>query len=119
MSCLARMDLGTNGDRVVLVAVGLLEDNAPGIAGHAAELLGALALAPSIAVPALTNQVGSSDKFARVCATRALGGFRGEAAPAVPCLRAALRDSFEWVRAEATNSLRKIAPEALEAGAER
>jgi len=76
------------------------------IAHNALETLGKLRLEPMVAVPVLTNALGSQ----RIsCASRcgAIGQFGEEGHLAVPALKASLNDPESVVREAVTNALLK------------
>jgi hypothetical protein len=120
MDRLARMSPADSTEEwVVPILVGCLNDPATG--SLAAKALGSFGLRADLCVPALVSCSGSTKAPLRLEAVRALGRFGGQAREAVPALVNALNDSgfingppAEFVAWEATNALRKIAPEVLE-----
>jgi HEAT repeat protein len=75
--------------------------------------LGALAMQPEIVVPALTNGLTHPKYQVRAAAAAALGVFGLQASSAAPGVLTLLTDTNRDVRKVATNTLLKIAPEAL------
>jgi HEAT repeat protein len=109
--------LGTNAAPAIPVLIEYLKD--PQYNHFAADALGNLLLDSELAVPALMNCLGSSDDWLCLSAVRSLGKFGEKAAPAVPALvrifsEARAGGNWQDVRREATNAVRRIAPEALE-----
>jgi hypothetical protein len=86
------------------------------IAHNALETLGKLRLEPMVAVPVLTNALGSRRYFMRLRAAEAIGQFGEEGHLAVPALKASLNDPESVVREAVTNALRAVAPEVLTNG---
>lgn len=103
--------LGTNAHPAVLFFIRCLED--PEFAVGAADILGRLGLENDISVPALVGCLQSTNSSLREWGAISLGRFGQTARTAVPDLLKALADSEADVRDEATNALRKIAPEVL------
>lgn len=73
---------------------------------------------PEVAVPALIGCLKVPRMEVRDDAADCIGSFREKARPAVPALIKLLNDAAPHVRWAATNSLHKIAPEALTNGSE-
>jgi len=110
----AMRGLGTNASLAVPVLLGCLRDRDEDLAASAASSLGRLATEPGRVVPTLAGSLQHPAPYVRRKAAAALGKFSQGARAAVPSLIEALKDSDSSVRDEATNSLLKIAPEALE-----
>jgi HEAT repeat protein len=91
-----------------------LQAKDPGSAANAASVLGELAIAPDIAVPALTRAFASTNSQLRASAAWGLGRFGDKARPALPGLLEALKSQDDSVRSDAITALQIIAPEALE-----
>jgi len=73
---------------------------------------------PSAAIPALASCLQDPRTEVRDMAAEALGSFRGKASATVPGLLKLLDDVDPHVRWQASNSLLKIAPEALQGKAQ-
>jgi hypothetical protein len=108
--------VGKDARSAAPVLVGLLKDEDELVASLSANLLGDAPVEPEIAVPALTEGVRGRNARVRRCAMYSLGQFGEQARPAVTALVGELDNPEEGVREDATNALRKIAPEVLENG---
>jgi hypothetical protein len=102
--------LGTNMHPAIVLLIQCLQD--PELAWFAGDALGRLHLESDISVPALIECIPSPRM--RVCAAVNLAKFGKDARPAVPRLTKLLDDKMPYVRAEATNALKAIAPETLQ-----
>jgi HEAT repeat protein len=81
----------------------------------AAEALGALAIEPYLALPALANALEAPNARLRWTAVMAIGQFGDRARSALPSLLKAINDSNFRVREEAANAIAQIAPQKADA----
>jgi hypothetical protein len=105
--------LGEDANRWVPVLLEQLKSTNGFAAGTSAVLLGLGHVQPEIVVPALSNAVYADDAWVRRAALNGLGEFGVQARPVAGLLVNALEDSDPNVRSQATNTLRRIAPEML------
>jgi hypothetical protein len=103
----------TNAQAAVPALIKCLNDQDHRVQSVAVSVLGDLALSPSITIPALTNSLHSGYSDIRASAARGLGKFGTAARPGVSQLQFTLSDPDGRVREEATNAMKKIAPEIL------
>ena len=106
--------LGTNAAPAAPLLLECVGDADWRIAGNTAEIAGKLRFRPATSVPAIANLLYRPEPFLRRVALLALAELAKDARPAVPSLKDALNDSDFGVRLEATNALRRIAPEVLQ-----
>jgi HEAT repeat protein len=74
--------------------------------------LGRIHAEPELVVPQLTKSLSDPDKTVRWVAAAYLGDFGADAKQAMPTLFESLTDTDQFVREAATNSVKKIDPEA-------
>jgi heterodisulfide reductase subunit C len=108
---------GVDASAAVPELVKYMQEADEGVAGSAADTLGDLKLMPELSVAALGHYVQDARENVRVLAIFALGEFGEEGRPAVPALIGCLSDTNRLVRNDATDALRKIAPEVLQTNA--
>ena len=101
------------------VLIQCLQDTNVTVAARAADALATCRVDPLYAVSALTNALHDSRQRVRAVAAYSLGRFGEDARAAVPELQAALGDGDFFTRQAATNALRRIAPETINAEAQR
>jgi hypothetical protein len=106
-------NLGTNAATTLPLLITNLSDKDGFVAGESAAVLGTLKSQSETVVPALVGALRSTNSLVRARAAQALGEFRAKALLALPALTNALTDMDNDVRECATNSIRKIAPNAL------
>ena len=104
-------NLGTNADLAIPALIDCLSAPDRNVAETAAMLLGQIGRQPTAVVPALVRCAEGTHQGLRYCAIEALGHFEGVAREAMPALEKALSDPDWTMRANATNSLRRIAPD--------
>jgi hypothetical protein len=105
--------VGKHADQALPILLKCLDDQAPGIAQHAALALGNLDVDPSAVVPALTKSLTNADSSLRERAAYSLSKYKEGAKSSVPHLLALLRDTNAQVRTAAVFALTNIAPEVL------
>ena len=106
-------DLGTNANTAVEILLRFLKDRNGTVRTAAARALGNLALQPEVVIPALAKSAEDSEWMVRARSVEALANFGELARPVTPIFLHALNDPDSQVRREATNTLLKVAPEAL------
>jgi HEAT repeat protein len=99
--------------QTIPILISSLQDSDEFVAGLAASALGAFVIEPEKCIPALTKAAESPAYRVRRNAIRSLGEFGPQAGGASNVIANGLNDSEANVRKEATNALRKIAPEGL------
>lgn len=103
---------GTNAGPAVPVLVPLLDNTNIGIRLRTFILVGSIHQHAELCVPALVQTLKSKDWTSRTRSIDVLGQFGEAAKPAVPDLVRCLNDPDTAIRELATNSLRRIDPEA-------
>ena len=103
----------TNGVNLVPVLARCFNDKDPVVAALSVRALGRLGIELDSAVPPLTNALKDLRPHVRVVAIQTVGDLGSRGRSAVPQLVHLLTDSDSGVRREATNTLQKVAPEAL------
>jgi len=103
----------TNGVNLVPVLARSFNDKDPVVAALSVRALGRLGTELDTAIPPLTNALKDPRPHMRVVAVQTVGDLGSKGRLAVGQLVRLLDDSDLGVRHEATNTLQKIAPEAL------
>jgi HEAT repeat protein len=104
---------GTNAAAAVTVLLASLNPTNNGIIhGHALIALGQIRSQPEACVPAIASFLNSPDISSRQKAMSALLQFGSAASSAVPQIRQSLTDTDPWTRYMATNTLKRVDPEA-------
>jgi|GEM_PF-4557196 hypothetical protein len=106
--------LGTNRTLTVKLLSECVRDKDTDLAARATESLGWLRCEPDITVPALVDGLRDPRAEIRSGCFWSLARFETSAKAAVPELIVALQDTNRNMRIEATNALRKIAPDVLD-----
>lgn len=106
-------NLGTNAEPAIpFILAALRQPTNNAIRADAIAALGRIHRRPEVCVPAIIPYLDPTNRNLCRPSILALRAFGAAAQPAVPALIHCLRDSDRWVRTEATNALRQIAPEA-------
>jgi HEAT repeat protein len=103
---------GTNSTPAVPLLLSALESRNRQIQARAIGTLGQIHARPEVCVPALIPFLQASNVTLRQSSMWAIRHFGAAARPAIPAILASLNDKDAWVQVQATNALRKIAPEA-------
>jgi HEAT repeat protein len=110
------IELGTNAAAAVPLLIGALTNSNQAVVGRATVALGRIRRQPEACVPALILLLNSPSVGTRQAALMALGDFGSAPTSAVSAIAACLADSDPWVRAQITNILKVIDPEAATKG---
>jgi len=109
--------LGAGATSAVPALIQCLAENNPMVSIAASDALGKLATQPEIVIPALTNALEGTNYFVQFHIIRAIAQFGSRATNAVPTLlslsQSRPRTFHDIIPREATNALRRIAPEVL------
>jgi HEAT repeat protein len=104
--------LGTNADPAIPLLLAGLQHTNGDIRRHAALVVGRLHRQPDLCVRPLASLLESTNKNLRFIALDALGNFGPAAKPVAPEIARCLSDREPQVRSQATNALRRVAPDA-------